>query len=173
VDWWDTLPMVWLLLMCIYDWQDGFSLRNFYCNTIRDIILKIEHVRPNCSKRDCPVFQLILDNKANLETFCPDQIDVPPNNSHFLGFMKRMSMRYQQAAFFEVIFIQLFICFIESDVINQTRLAVFYGIMTLAFFFFPYLKFTYFSQGTNIFYENIYLRTATVVTILYVILSLN
>jgi hypothetical protein len=115
---------------------------------------------------------MILENKADIEAFCPDQIGVPPKYPHLLGFMKRMSIRYQQAAFFEVIFIQLFICFIESDVENQTRLAAFYGIMTLVFFFFPYLKFTYFSQGANIFYENIYLRTATVLAMLIIIISL-
>ena len=170
--WWETLPMMWLLVLCSYDLHNDFSLRRFYCEMVKDLILKMRLIRPNCNNESCPIFKKILDNREKLEVYCPDKIKIPPKNNQFWGFIKRMGIRYQQASFFEVLFIQLFICCIEANLKMDTRLTIFYGAMTAIFFLFPYLLFTYFSDGTLIFYEIKIMRTLIVISLWIIIIML-
>jgi len=150
--WYEALPIFWLILICIVDAWTGFGLRLFYCNTLKDFVMKKDELRSTCENdvRNCPLFRDLVNNANNFDAYCPKKITPNNNSSQNIWLsLKHMCNRYQQMAFFEVIVLQFFIGFVAmsytnpapiplpftSPILNITQINVGYFYLLLAILF--------------------------------------
>jgi len=182
----EVLPLVWLIVLCIFDSKKNFSLKVFYCEALKNLTLKNNLFRVGCTTvdSDCPIFGQLKKNIEEFDKYCPSIIEEheKQNPNSFWVSIKRLCFRYQQAAFWEVIFIQFFIGYLHADSqyprypmnylgITSNLVAVFYLILTALIFLFPYLLYTYFEQEPISWYVDKKRRFAILILILCFMLT--
>lgn len=184
---WDTLPIIWLLVLCIYDVINDFMSKAFFCKVVDEVHRKMEIIRGkdtewecptlnSSCEYDCPIFYTLDKYKANLIENCPKVFkevkvnDALKANDAFWTAINDGFLRSHQAMYFEIIFIQFFITGLTTNVEDISLLCF---IIALLIFLFPYFLLTHSSHKPILSFENKYLRLTFVFCIWLFIIGLS
>jgi hypothetical protein len=171
IKFWESLPLVWLVILCIFDFKNEFTLRTFFCQVVTEAHRRMEEFRgrgknwqcPNLyTPYKCPIFYTLDINKPELPERCPKmfkevKVEKPENKEHtkavdaFWTTVQKGFMRYNQATYFEIIFIQFFIIGLTTNLKEIRYISAFFAIVI---FLFPYFLLTYQEQKPLTFFEN-------------------
>lgn len=180
----ETLPLIWLIVLCIFDYWDDFLLKRFYCKTLEKLGRNITDCRNghpqlkcqnftyiNDPKDQCPVFVPIEKHLSNIEKDCPK---IFHSSSHvqqniFWKIVKDGFVRYHQATYFEIIFLQFFIVALLAKS-SEVRTITF--IIACGCFLVPYLVMTYFKQEPMPIFESRNMRLGVAGFIWFIIIGL-
>ena len=125
-------------------------------------ILKCQsYTTPDDHNDKCPIFVPLRKHLPDFEKDCPKYFQVhssdQDNHSVFWSTIRNGFVRYHQAAYFEILFIQFFII----SLLNQSPLIHLLSIVSACvIFLFPYLLLTYFEQEPLPLFENKNMRLA-------------
>lgn len=163
---WETLPLVWLIFLCIADIKNEFTLRTFFCQTVDGIYRRMAEMRGIDQNWECPSLKndLTVYKNHNIAYKCPvffslekykarfqDCPQIFENVDGFWVAIQKGFMRYNQAMYFEIFFIQFFIISLTTNILQIRYISAF---MAVVIFLFPYFLLTYQERKPMPFFEN-------------------
>lgn len=178
---WETLPLIWLIVLCIYDFKKDFTLKTFFCIVADEIYRRKEEIRGKDTHWECPLLKVSLDRcpvfftlnkykrdflkrcpkvfkevqpEAKKKTFTTDKLVSKTQNKEtdiFWTIVEKGFLRNNQATYFEIIFIQFFIVGLTANLESIRYIGFFIAVVI---FLFPYLLFTFIDQEPLKFFEN-------------------
>ncbi len=171
---WESLPLIWLMVLCIFDLVNDFTLRKFFCQEVDEIRTKMRIILGE--KKDwecpslkdtlaknylCPIYYTLIKYSERPFGECPKvfgEVKVKTSKSEWIKApdefwitIRKGFLRHNQAMYFEVIFIQFFIVSLTT---NLEEIRFISACIAIAIFLFPYFLLTYNEQKPLKFYED-------------------
>lgn len=154
----ETIPLLWLILICVLDLTIQFRVKSYFCTTLDEIRNNMDALRgqgqpwecPNLSSDiPCPLFYTLNELKGDFTENCPKTFyhdsKKDENNKKIDKFWDKILKgfnRFTQAAYFEVIFLQFFVIYLLALSVTAKTMAAIVAI----FFASCYLFLTHFKH---------------------------
>jgi len=167
---WESLPLIWLIVLCIFDLKNEFTLRVFFCQVVDEAHRKIENILGKNTDWECPslkttllgtyfcpIYYTLIKYRSYHWGKCPEvfsEVEVGAKIKAidiFWTTIQKGFLRYNQAMYFEIIFIQFFIISLTTKLESIRFLSAFIAV---GIFLFPYFLLTYNEQKPLKFFEN-------------------
>lgn len=144
-----TIPLIWLLAAGILESILSLKDRSFFCRTLKKLSDDADDIRSNCEVKKkvkiskdsdtCPIYKIINDNKDPKKWL--DDIDA--KEDCFWTKIKNMCINYQQAQFFEILFLQFVIAYVATTLDGIHNLAQVFLFVSLLFLAIPTIVYVY------------------------------
>ena len=145
-----TIPLIWLLASGILESVLSFKDKSFFCRTLKRIEEDSREIRSDCevmknaetikAPDTCPIYKVLLKNKKDPKEWLND---IETNKDCFWIKIKNLCINYQQAQFFEILFLQFAIAYVVTTLDGIHSIAQVFLIIGLLFIAIPTIVYVY------------------------------
>jgi hypothetical protein len=154
-----TIPLIWLLAAAILESVLSLKDRSFFCRTLKKLSDEVDEIRSNCEVKKkaetskdldtCPIYKVMNNNKDSKKWLA----DIETKEDCFWIKIKNMCINYQQAQFFEILFLQFVIAYVATTLDGIHNLAQIFLFIGLLFLIIPTIVYVYGEDPMKIYIE--------------------